>query len=353
MGQHAPAEILAIGMVTPVGLCTAQTAASVRTGIGRINETELSDGAGNPLFMGLADEAQLPPLAETLEDRSFSIRQERAIRLAGTALREALASRPDEPPPALHLGLPEPRTEARSRISDELLDLLPVQAGQRLDLARSKTYPFGRAAGLVAMDQALAVLDKGQAKTVLAGAVDCHWDDGLLDALGREGRLKTGEISDGFVPGEGAAFILLGPARTRGKTGSPCIVATGRGTESGHLYSDAPYLGEGLAGAIRDVLQATPPDLLRRPIGCVYGGLNGESHWAKGWGVSHIRNARFFAEGLRTEHPADCMGDPGAALGLIMVGLAAHRQGRDLDPGPTLVWCASDRGECAAAVVAR
>ncbi|HWH21645.1 MAG TPA: hypothetical protein VN671_14005, partial [Solirubrobacterales bacterium] len=87
--------------------------------------------------------------------------------------------------------------------------------------------------------------------------------------------------------------------------------------------------------------------------GCVYAGLNGESHWAKGWGVSHIRNGRFFAEALRMEHPADCMGDPGAALGPIMLGLAADRQARGLDQAPTLVWCASDRGECAAALVAR
>jgi 3-oxoacyl-[acyl-carrier-protein] synthase-1 len=351
MGRHAPAEILAIGMVTPVGLCTAQTAASVRTGIGRLGESELSDNAGDALVMGLADDEQVPPLVEALEDRRFAIRQERVIRLGGTALDEALASADEGPPPALHLGLPEPRTEERSRIGDEILALLPIQAGRELDLARSKTYPLGRAAGLVALDQALAALDSGDAKTVLVGAVDSYWDDGLLSALGREGRLKA-EVTDGFVPGEGAAFLLLGPVGSRRGGANACIVATGRGHEAGNLYSEAPYLGEGLAGTVRDLFQAAPPDLLRRPLECVYAGLNGESHWAKGWGVSHIRNARFFAEALRMEHPADCMGDPGAALGPIMLGLAADRQARGLDQTPALVWCASDRGQCAAALVA-
>ncbi len=353
MGRHAPAEILAIGMVTPVGLSTAQTAASVRTGIGRLGESELSDNAGDALVMGLADDEQVPPLAEALEDRPFTIRQERMLRLGGTALDEALAAVDEGPPPALHLGLAEPRAEERSRIDDELLDLLPIQAGRKLDRARSKTYPLGRAAGLVALDQALTMLDSGEAKTVLVGAVDSYWDDGLLSALGREGRLKAGEVTDGFVPGEGAAFLLLGPVRARHGAGNACIVATGRGHEAGHLYSETPYLGEGLAGAVRDLFQATPPDLLRRPLECVYAGLNGESHWAKGWGVSHIRNARFFAEALRMEHPADCMGDPGAALVPIMLGLAADRQVRGLDQTPALVWCASDRGESAAALVTR
>jgi len=215
MGRHAPAEILAIGMVTPVGLCTAQTAASVRTGIGRLRESQLSDNAGDPLVMGLADDEQLPPLAEALEHRHLSVRQVRVLRLAGTALTEVLATPSPERPPALHLGLPEPRAEARNRIGDDLLDLLPIQAARSFDLSRSRVYPVGRAAGLVALDHALDVLDKRQANTVLAGAVDSYWDDGLLSALAREGRLKGGEISDGFVAGEGAAFVLLGPARGR------------------------------------------------------------------------------------------------------------------------------------------
>jgi 3-oxoacyl-[acyl-carrier-protein] synthase-1 len=350
MERHAPAEILAIGMVTPVGLCTAQTAASVRTGIGRLGETELSDNAGNPLVMGLADNEQLPPLAEPLADRQFSVRQERILRLAGTALAEVLASPPDGPPPALHLGVAEPRTEARTQVGDDVLDLLSIQSGRRFDLPRSRVYPLGRAAGLVALDHALDVLDKRQATTVLAGAVDSYWDDGLLSALAREGRLKTGEISDGFVPGEGAAFVLLGSVRAR--AANPRVVATGLANERGHLYSEVPYLGDGLAAAIRAAFEATPPDVLRQRIGCVYAGLNGESHWAKGWGVSHIRNRGSFWDPLRLEHPADCMGDPGAALGLIMLGLAARRQARRLDERPTLIWCSSDRGECATAIVA-
>jgi 3-oxoacyl-[acyl-carrier-protein] synthase-1 len=179
---------------------------------------------------------------------------------------------------------------------------------------------------------------------------------GLLEALDGEGRLKTGEIADGFVPGEGAAFLLLGaPRRSRTHKSTPRvrIVATGLGSEAGHMYSAAPYHGAGLAEAFRAVFAAAPPDILQRRVACVYAGLNGESHWAKEWGVSHIRNANRFAEGVRVEHPADCMGDPGAALGLILLGLAARRQDPDPEGAPSLVWCSSDAAPRAAVLIAR
>jgi hypothetical protein len=41
-----PAEILALGMATLAGLCTAQTAASVRAGIGRLVESHMPDVHG-------------------------------------------------------------------------------------------------------------------------------------------------------------------------------------------------------------------------------------------------------------------------------------------------------------------
>jgi len=54
---------------------------------------------------------------------------------------------------------------------------------------------------------------------------------------------------------------------------------------------------------------------------------------------------------LRIEHPADCMGDPGAAYGAIMLALAAHDIARGRCPTPCLVWAASDGEERAVALL--
>ena len=358
MDRQAPAEIVGIGMVTPVGLSARQTAAAVRTGIGRLAESAVTDRFGQPLVMGLVDDGELPPLVEELEDRPLSMREERLARIGGPALCEALPAPPREPIPVL-LGIAEPRAEGRQAIGPGLVEILSLQTGIAFDASCSRTYPLGRAAGLIALAEALELLRRGRAPAVLVGAVDSYLDVGVLEALDDEGRLRTGEVSDGFVPGEGAAFLLIAPAgRAQGQGGRPLarVAAVGRGHEAGHLYSEAPHRADGLASAFRAALDGrgdARAGAAPAPVSCIYGSLNGESHWAKEWGVAQIRCAEELREPLRVEHPADCIGDAGAALGPIMLGLAALELSRGSLDGACLVWGAADRGARAAALLSR
>jgi 3-oxoacyl-[acyl-carrier-protein] synthase-1 len=235
-----------------------------------------------------------------------------------------------------------------------MIELLAAQSGAALDLARSRTYPLGRPSGLVALDEALGLLERREAPAVLVGAVDSHLDLELVEGLDREGRLRTGAPSDGFVPGEGAAFLLLSPAV--GDTAAPPVVRVdgiGRGRESGHLYSREPYRGEGLTAAFRALFDGLPRQAAARRVALVYTGFNGESFWAKEWGVARIRFAEHFSESARIEHPADCMGDPGAAMGLVNLAIAATALARGVRDGPCLVWASADHEQRAAVLVSR
>ena len=348
-----PAEILALGMATPVGLCTAQTAASVRTGIGRLVESHMPDVHGQMLVMGLADREQLPPMVEQLEDEELSPRHRRMAWLGGPALAEALADWPMPSLPLL-LGVAEPIEKAKYRAGPEMLRILSLQAGREIDAARSRVCPQGRAAGLLALADAVAMIGRREVEAVLVGGVDSYLDYTLLSALDNEGRLKSGEISDGFVPGEGAAFALVaatGTARRQGRKPLAVVKGVGRGSEPGHRYSRAPHRGEGLAAAFRALFASVAMTDPSERIGCVYAGLNGESFWSKEWGVASIRFADHLGDPLRIEHPADCMGDPGAAYGAIMLALAAHDIARGRCPTPCLVWAASDGEERAVALL--
>jgi 3-oxoacyl-[acyl-carrier-protein] synthase-1 len=347
-----PAEILAIGMATPVGLCAAQTAASVRCGIGRMIVSHMPDGQGDMLVMGLANDEELPPLAEALEDEDLSPRHVSMAKLGGAALAETLAEE-DNPIPLL-LGVAEPRKEAKYPVGQEMLRILALQAGRELDLGRSRVYAQGRAAGLCALADAVAMVEKGQAQSVVVGGVDSYLDYFYLHALAAEGRLKAGAVSDGFVPGEGAAFALVaapGVARRQHRRPLAIVEGVGLGREPGHRYSDEPHRGEGLAKAMRELFAAVPERGPANRIGCVWAGLNGESFWAKEWGVAAVRSAERFSEPVRIEHPADCMGDPGAAYGPIMLALATHDLARERCATPCLVWAASDREERAAVLL--
>jgi 3-oxoacyl-[acyl-carrier-protein] synthase-1 len=359
-------EILGIGMVTPVGLSARQTAASVRTGIGRLGESYVTDRYGEMLVMGLVDLGELPGLCEELDDpddpeQSLSPRHERLARLAGAALLEALGSHAPASLPLL-LALPEPHPETRYAVGAEMIGILATQTERRFDPDLSRTYALGRAGGFAALDDAFDLLGGGDgsrdrraaAPLVLVGAADSYLDLGLLYALDAEGRLKTGEVADGFVPGEGAAFLLLGPVGAAARSGRQPIAritGVGRAHEAGHLYSAEPLRGDGLAAAFGALFKRTG-SAVSGDIACVYAGLNGESFWAKEWGVAQIRCAGQLREKLRIQHPADCFGDAGAALGLIMVGLGALDLSRGRIDGNCLVWSGADRGERGAALLA-
>jgi 3-oxoacyl-[acyl-carrier-protein] synthase I len=346
-----PAEILSTGMVTPVGLTARATAAAVRAGIVRVKLLELP-GTRREFFQGFLDEEHLPPLVDVLASCSSSVsaHHQRLLRLTSGALQEA-ATGVARPLPLL-LALPERRPGLGEPPGPHFLELLRIQSGVPFDLQNSRLFPLGRAGGLVALAHAMRLLATGRVRGVLVGGVDTYMNQDLLRVMDGEGRLLTPGLSDGFIPGEGAALLQLslpGEGKRRGHTPLARITSVGLGHEEGHRYSDKPYRGEGLSLAFRELFRNGYGR--SNPVRCVYAGLNGENFWAKEWGVAYLRHSRNFAEPLRIEHPSECTGDPGAALGPLMVALAAVGLRKGYREGPCLVWCSSDREERAAVLV--
>src|SRR5690348_7848694 len=86
------AAIMAIGMITAVGIGAKQTAASVRAGIARQADSSIYNKQFQPMKMALVPEDALPPLETTLESvQGLTSRQIRMLRLAGMALQEVTA----------------------------------------------------------------------------------------------------------------------------------------------------------------------------------------------------------------------------------------------------------------------
>ncbi len=326
---------------------------------------DIVNRAGDRLAMHLLEEKYLEPLKPELESIISGTAHRRMVRLGGRALAEASAGCPTPLP--LLLALPE---APEGRVAPSLLAHLAIQAGIELDVGKSATYRQGGAGALYALADALALLSTGAVQQVLVGGVDTFLDLMRLGRLDAEGRTYGSRSRLGFLPGEGAAFLLLrgnGPG-ARGApspSGPPAmarVLGVGTGEEKGHRYSKEPYRGEGLADAFEALFQHIPST--QPKVRCVYAGFNGEEMPAKEWGVARLRNSERFAEEVQVEHPADCIGDSGAALGPIMLGLAAVAisQGylpeprpiwAEGDPGPCLVWCASDRAPRAAALLQR
>jgi 3-oxoacyl-[acyl-carrier-protein] synthase-1 len=274
------------------------------------------------------------------------------LRLGTYALREACA--PCTGPVPLLLAVPEERPGsavaadlARPGFFEALAAQAQVQV--QLDAQSSRLYPQGGAGGLIALRDALALLSSQRFPSVLVGGVDTFLDLLRLGVLDGESRLAGGG-GDGFIPGEGAAFLLLSNQRHRGLPPPIARVAgVGVGVERGHRYAQEPYRGDGLDEAFQALFAGRPRGAAK--VQCVYAGFNGENLPAKEWGVAYLRSAEHFAEGFGVEHPADCVGDAGAALGPMMLGLAALGMRHGYRSGPCLVWSTSDREARAAALL--
>ncbi len=340
--------VVGAGMITAVGLSAAETAASVRSGTARFAGTSIRDKQFEPFVLAEVPEDGLPELTEELAKEVLTAREARMLRLATAALGECLKSLPaGEPPPGLSIALPETET-TRPLEHQVFLKRLGQQTSGRFDPKWSDASHRGRAGGLAAIGQASEPIRMGRAKFMLAGGVDTYRDLYVLGTLDMKRRVKSAANLDGFIPGEGAAFLLLADRSAASGAGlAPwgTVSVVTQTMEPGHLYSEEPYRGDGLAQAVQ---QLAPSGALLGPIQEVYSSMNGENHWAKEWGVARIRSNGTFSTEHGMHHPADCYGDTGAACGPLMAGLAALGIKEGYRGAPALVYASSDHGQRAA-----
>jgi 3-oxoacyl-[acyl-carrier-protein] synthase-1 len=341
--------VLGVGVMSAVGLSAQESAASIRAGTMRFTASSFRDHRFEPFTLAEVEERGLPALASAAAGSpELSSRESRLLRLAAAPLHECLTPLGDRVTAlGLALALPE-STTTRPLDGDRFLTLLAAQMGGIVNPGGSNAAFRGRAGGLVAIGAAAEMIRTGQAAMAIAGAIDTYRDLYVLGTLDLEKRVKSSAHLDGFIPGEGAAFILLGSRHAAQRAGlAPMAVVSrvAQGFEKGHQYSDEPYLGAGLAETIGLLAAAGE---LASPAQEVYSSINGESFWGKEWGVAHIRNKASFTEAHRFWHPADCWGDTGAAAGPMMVALGALGLRDGYRNAPCLVYCSSDRGGRAA-----
>jgi 3-oxoacyl-[acyl-carrier-protein] synthase I len=345
--------IASAGIVSPIGVSLAEAAAAARARVARLREIDWYDRRSEPFIVGTVPDDVLPPLDGALAREALPAREARMLRLAHAALEQVVAALPAQAgAPALLLGLPEHHT-TQSIDAKRFLARLAQQSQYAIDLQRSVAAARGRAAGVMALKQAVARLERGECEFAIVGGVDCLVDPYVLGTLDLQQRVRGETVSDGLSPSEGAAFLLLTTAALA-RSASLAVLArvsgAALGKEAGHVYADTPYLGEGLAGVFTELLAGAAPT---QPIGCVYATFNGERYWAREFSTARVRNARHFAEEVQMEHPAECFGDLGAAFGPALVALAAHGVHAGYRAAPCLTYASSDFGDRAAILLER
>jgi 3-oxoacyl-[acyl-carrier-protein] synthase-1 len=274
--------------------------------------------------------------------------REKLLRLVVPAIAECLRDLPAELLQAipLLLCLAEQGRPGRLSSQDEsLLREIEQSLGVRFGLGTTVLCE-GRLGGLKAIELASQLLARGAPGCLIAG-VDSLLVSSTLSAFHEAGRLKTGLNSNGFIPGEAGAAVYLGPIGS--STPWLACVGLGYGTERATILSEEPLRGDGLKEAITNAMKDA--SITWEQIDFRITDANGEQYWFKEASLALTRTLRMHKAEVDLWHPADSIGEIGAAIVPCVLGVSLFAISKRYAPGPGLLCHFSADGEERGALV--
>jgi 3-oxoacyl-[acyl-carrier-protein] synthase-1 len=233
-------------------------------------------------------------------------------------------------------------------LDEELLRAVEDRLGVRFHPS-SQLVPRGRIAGAVALGIAREMIREEKLPCCLLAGVDTFLEGETLAEYERRGRLLTSQNSNGFIPGEAAAAILVGRAIDASVPHLSCL-GVGIGQETATMGSGKPFRADGLVQAIKAALTDARcgfEDLDFRVTDC-----NGEQYWFREAALALARVMRVRKEAFDVWHAADCIGEVGAASALCAIGVTLASVRKAYAPGPRVLGhFGCDSGQRAAVVL--
>jgi 3-oxoacyl-[acyl-carrier-protein] synthase-1 len=213
----------------------------------------------------------------------------------------------------------------------------------------SKVIAEGKVSGVSALALARQWVQNRRGEYCLIAGADSYLVAGTLAAYEEQTRLLTSQDHDGFIPGEAGAAILVGVPHKANGVSVQCL-GIGQGREQATVLSEEPLKADGLVSAIKAAL--TDAGCGMSDLDFRITDLSGEQYGFKEATLAVARILRVHKEKFDIWHPADCIGEVGAAIMPVMLGvlLAAMRKNYSLG---SMVLChgAKDSGERVALIV--
>jgi 3-oxoacyl-[acyl-carrier-protein] synthase I len=181
---------------------------------------------------------------------------------------------------------------------------------------------------------------------VLIAATDSLLSWPTLREFERRGRLLVETNSNGFMPGEAASAVLVAAP---GQHQQLLIEGLGFAMEPATIGAEEPIRANGLSQAINAALREAERGMHDMDFRIT--DLSGEHYYFKEAALAVARTLRVKKEEYDLWHPAECVGETGAAIGPLLLALADMSMRKSYAPGPkALVHMANDSGERAAIV---
>ncbi|WP_338848506.1 hypothetical protein V8J88_06360 [Massilia sp. W12] len=336
-----PLHIVAAGMCCAVGYRMASAVSALRANMDHFQFSEFYDQQGQALKL-----ARLP------FDDSWGTK--RLATIAQLALQDCLQQAPDFSPPrtalmlmAAERGRPHTETERYTDIWHACVEHITAQ-GLMPFHETSMISPQGRAGIGPALLQAQALLAGQTVSRVLLLGVDSYLNNVSIGHYLDQERLLTSDNSDGFIPGEGAAALLLELAQPHSRG----LLLTGAGVarEAATIGGDTPNRAMGLSQAMRQALAAA--NICPAQLDFRMNDLNGEQFFAKEAANACTRIMADESKLLPMLHLADCVGETGAAAAPLSLAYLSQIMAAPDGPGKAgLLHFGNDNGLRAACVV--
>jgi len=198
-------------------------------------------------------------------------------------------------------------------------------------------YVDSGAIGFVeALERARRLLDSKEVSAVMIGGVDSLLTVGCIsyyggDLYGQNCRLLTEDNADGFIPGEAAATVLLTRAEKRDSAGLLCT-GIGSGSEPAPYGSGKVTRAEGMVNAINAALGEAGYNMHATDYRIT--NINGERYFFEEDALAMQRILRPPKQEHALWHPADSIGNIGAAFGPVMTTHVFWAARKAYAPGP-------------------
>jgi 3-oxoacyl-[acyl-carrier-protein] synthase-1 len=330
-------DIVSVGMVTAVGLDAPSSCAAMRARLDGFRETRFNGPRGGRLVG-----------APVLLPRNW-IGEKRLAHMAAAAISEAFKDVPGaRNRTALILCLAESGRPGMAASNPENLSRRIAEMTGFQSPSQRRIIRHGRPSGHVALAQAKRILSSGQTPFVMIAAVDSYLSTRTILHYINDNRILAPHNPNGFIPGEAAAAIIL----TRSNSAPLRLVGLGLSREPATIYNleDRPLRGDGMTAAYRAALSETGIEMNR--IGFRIADLIGEPYWFKQSALANLRLVRGAHAFQDLWSPAESLGNVGAAVVPIMIGMAWTAVQKGYAAGnPVLIEASNDEGACGAAIV--
>jgi 3-oxoacyl-[acyl-carrier-protein] synthase I len=318
--------IAGLGMISCLANGSPLNAAAMRCGYDGFHRLDFNQPYSDQAQVGAAIESDLtgiPRLAYMLE---------KAVKEAITPLPANYAGLP------VLFCLPEKSPPSYFNNDNALQDIVDrVFSKLELETIHPESHALWqqRCGFVTALTQAQDLIHRQNQAYVLIAGLDNLLDPAILayyggDLYGDGCRLLSDSCSNGFIPGEAATAVLLSsPGRHDTKV---VISGVGKGEETAIIGDEDQILkGQGLTQAINDASKDAGIPIHETAFRVA--SVSGEDYFFREASLAQYRTLKQKVPEHRLWHPADSIGEVGAAVGGAMVVMVYYAFAGGYAPG--------------------